>query len=179
MCNSVSIPHYTTLHTTDIIADLDLYRHGLTYLNRDPSSFTPTKLDGPYGGKSLVFHDDQAATLASIRQFSSRDADRYVEYERFLGLARDLVRPLLDHALPLVNEGTLAERIRHSRAAMDVIRTTLQSNSSLLPFYSLLTGNAAHLLDTYFESDLLKSTLATDSVIGANLSPSMTSSSYV
>ena len=44
--------------------------------------------------------------------------------------------------------------------------------SLLLPFYELLVGPAKTILDRYFESDILKTTLATDAIIGAMHSPS-------
>jgi hypothetical protein len=40
-----------------------------------------------------------------------------------------------------------------------------------MPFYELFTGPASHILDRWFESEILKTTLATDAVIGANISP--------
>ena len=45
--------------------------------------------------------------------------------------------------------------------------------------YRVMTEPAANLLDEWFESDVLKGTLATDSVIGANLSPYSAGSAYV
>ncbi len=45
--------------------------------------------------------------------------------------------------------------------------------------YRLMTEPAANMLDEWFESDVLKGTLATDSVIGANLSPYSRGSAYV
>jgi hypothetical protein len=39
--------------------------------------------------------------------------------------------------------------------------------ATLVPFYELLTAPASHILDRWFESDILKATLATDAVIGA------------
>lgn len=40
--------------------------------------------------------------------------------------------------------------------------------AALVPFYELFTAPAAHILDRWFESDVLKATLATDAVIGAS-----------
>ena len=45
--------------------------------------------------------------------------------------------------------------------------------------YRLLTEPTTNLLDEWFESDVLKATLATDSVIGALLSPNSAGSAYV
>jgi len=50
---------------------------------------------------------------------------------------------------------------------------------ALVPFYELFTGPASHILDRWFESDILKTTLATDSIIGANTSPKSIGSAYV
>ena len=42
----------------------------------------------------------------------------------------------------------------------------LNSREVLVPFYELFVGPAQHILDRWFESDILKTTLATDAVIG-------------
>jgi hypothetical protein len=70
-----------------VIADLDLYRHGLKYLPRNPSSFTPTK-DGRY----LMLGADEEMNAKSIAQFDKRDAEAYPKYEAFLHKARQIVQ---------------------------------------------------------------------------------------
>jgi phytoene dehydrogenase-like protein len=49
----------------------------------------------------------------------------------------------------------------------------------LVPFYELLTGPAQHILDRWFESEILKTTLATDAVVGAQVSLTQNGSAYV
>lgn len=49
----------------------------------------------------------------------------------------------------------------------------------LVPFYELFTAPASHILDRWFESEILKTTLATDAVIGALCSPKHAGSAYV
>lgn len=49
----------------------------------------------------------------------------------------------------------------------------------LVPFYELMTAPAAFLLDRWFEHEMLKTTLATDAVIGAMCSPNTAGSAYV
>ena len=51
--------------------------------------------------------------------------------------------------------------------------------SQLPMFYELMTAPAAHILEKWFESEPLKATLATDSVIGARISPYTPGSGYV
>ena len=51
--------------------------------------------------------------------------------------------------------------------------------SDLLEFYELMTSPASKFLDKWFESEPLKATLATDSVIGAMTSPQLAGSGFV
>lgn len=46
-------------------------------------------------------------------------------------------------------------------------------------FYELFTAPATALLNRWFESDVLKTTLATDAVIGSMAAPSDPGSAYV
>ena len=55
----------------------------------------------------------------------------------------------------------------------------LMSEGALLEFYDLMTAPASKLLDKWMESDPLKATLATDSVIGAATTPYAEGSGYV
>ena len=49
----------------------------------------------------------------------------------------------------------------------------------MLEFYELMTSPASKFLDKWFESEPLKATLATDSVIGAMTSPQLPGSGWV
>jgi hypothetical protein len=55
-----------------IIKDLKLPDFGFKYLPRDPSSFTPTRLNSPHKGKYLMLGDDQEMNHKSIAQFSKK-----------------------------------------------------------------------------------------------------------
>lgn len=162
-----------------IITDLQLERHGFEYLPRDPSSFTPSLVDGPLGGRSLLLGADDASTRASIAQFSTRDADAYGRYEDFLAAARDLVQPLLDAAPPDLFAGKQAERRATLRQLLELGRAAARHRKDLVSVYELFTAPASHILDRWFESEILKTTLATDAVIGAMTSPTHTGSAYV
>ncbi|KAK3016625.1 hypothetical protein RJ639_006503 [Escallonia herrerae] len=55
-----------------IISELELPRHGLKLLKRNPSSFTPC-LDGRY----LLLGSDRELNTSEISKFSKRDAEAY------------------------------------------------------------------------------------------------------
>lgn len=161
-----------------IVNDLHLHRHGLRYLLRDPSSFTPSPPAAAAAAPYLLMGSDAASTAASIAQFSARDALAYPLYEAFLHRARLLIQPLLDQPPP-----QLGPSLRHwpsqIRSLARLGGAAWRVRSQLPAMYELFTGPAAQLLDRWFESDVLKTTLATDAVIGANISPSHMGSAYV
>jgi len=165
-----------------IIEDLELEtKYGFEYIPRPFSSFTPTRLDGHHKGKSLIMGQDADATWNSIAQFSERDADAFVEYEQFLDEIREIVEPLLEGAPPnpLGAEMNYRDRWNHFKNSSKLVRVGMKHRSSLVSLYELVTGSATQILDRWFESDVLKTTLACDAVIGAMISPSQSGSAYV
>jgi len=166
-----------------IIKDFELEKYGFEYLTRDPSSFTPTLLDSPFKGKYLLLGSDEKMTHASIAQFSERDADNYFKYDEFLGSVRDIVNVLID--LPPLDVVT-APAVE-KRAALGAVAEIAQilgrskdpMNEVVAPFYEFFMAPASQILDRWFEGDVLKATLATDSVIGAANSPRQPGSAYV
>lgn len=151
--------------------------YGLEFLPRDPSSFTPTHLEGPHGGKSLMLWGDAKKTRESVRQFSELDADALPEYEAFLDRVRDMIEPILDGP-PIDLEGRWREKLDKVRRTGELMRVGYRHREILMPFYELFTGPAAPILDRWFESDVLKATLCTDAVVGG-ANPLEAGSAYV
>lgn len=119
-------------------------------------------------------------TWNSIAQFSRKDADAFVEYEDFLSQVRDIVTPLLDGAPPeLATSQSWRDRRAVGKQVSQLIGAASMHRSALPGFYELLTAPATVLLNKRFESEILKTTLATDAVIGAMCSPSSPGSGYV
>lgn len=162
-----------------IIRELQLEKHGFKYLSRTPSSFTPTRLNSAYEGKYLLLgQSDSQKDLESIAQFSERDAESYLKYEEFLNEVRDLVQPLLDGPPPMWT-GNRYEKQRTFQQVRALLSKARKHRKVLASAYELLTAPATQILDRYFESEILKTTLATDSVIGSMMSPRHAGSAYV
>jgi phytoene dehydrogenase-like protein len=153
-----------------IIRDLDLARHGFAMLPRNPSSYTPLP-----DGRHLLMGPDAALNHREIAKFSTRDAAAFPKYEQMLLQAAEFLEPTLDHTPPdpwsfrpkdLFHLAQLAWRFRRlGRDGAKVI--------------DILTSAARPILERWFESEVLKVTLATDAVIGAAASPSMPGTAYV
>jgi len=162
--------YVNSLLRPEIIRELDLAKHGFEMIPRSPSSFTPFP-----DGRSLLMGPDAALTQREIAKFSTKDAENYPKYEAMLTRVADFLEPLLTQTPPnpwggvrdLMQLGKLAWKFRKLGRAIgaDAI--------------DIMTGAAKPILDRWFESDQLKSTIATDAVIGAFASPSMPGTAYV
>ncbi|HET6305363.1 MAG TPA: NAD(P)/FAD-dependent oxidoreductase [Myxococcota bacterium] len=146
-----------------LVRELDLARHGLRLIPRDPASYTPLP-----DRRGLFLGPDLARSCAEIRRFSPRDAERYPAYEALLdGIAR-AVEPLLDAAPPDLARPTLSD----ARTLASLARRLFSIRRELPAALSLVLSPARRSLERWFESEPLRGTLATDAVIGAWASPS-------
>jgi len=153
-----------------VIRELELERHGLQLLRRDPSSYTPLA-----DGRGLLMGSDPQATHREISRFSPRDAARFPEYEALLDRTARMLEPLLDVPPPDPAHPLLADLwplLRMARAAVGLRR-------DLARVFQLLVGPARSALEGWFESEPLRGTLATDAVIGAWAAPSTPGTGYV
>jgi phytoene dehydrogenase-like protein len=158
------------LFQADIVRDLDLARYGFEVLARQPSSFTPYP-----DGRSLTLGSDAVLNRREIAKFSPRDAEAYPRYEAMLDRVAALVAPTLTMTPPDV----LRPGLRGLFRVLSLGRAFGQLGVASSEAVELLTGSARAILDRWFESTELKSTLATDAVIGAMASPSMAGTGYV
>ena len=168
---TVSVFSYVvSLLRPQIIADLDLARHGLELQPLD-GTFTPLP-----DGRALTRWHDPGRTRASLSRFSRRDADAYPRFGltmHHLGRAvRDLLLtrpPRVGSLLPRELRG-LAQLARHFRRFDD---------RRLHELARLMTASASDYLDRWFETDALKATMAASGIIGTNLGISSPGTAYV
>jgi phytoene dehydrogenase-like protein len=160
-----------SLMPQEIIADLDLARHGYKV-----HPMGPYYLAFPDGGSLLLGSDDPARDRASIKRFSVRDADAYPRWREWLNGVADVLAPLLltvppklgsRHPSDLLGQLRLLWRLRGLDPARigDVTR--------------LLTMSIGDLLDDWFESEQVKAALAVDGVIGTWAGPRAPGTAYV
>jgi len=175
-----------------ILEELELH-NSVHFIPRNPSSFTPVPPDKFGDGVDGLFlgwsgPDGDKKTWGSIAQFSQRDADQYFQYEEFLGKVRAVIQPVLDAIPPSQFAGltgantsmTWKELFFHCRTAVDIGKQFgVLSAAERRQLYELFTAPATHVLNRWFESEVLKATLVTDAVIGSMASPSECGSGYV
>jgi phytoene dehydrogenase-like protein len=162
--------YVSSLFRPEIIRDLDLKRHGLELLPRNPSSFTPFP-----DNRSLLLGPDAELNRREIGKFSARDAEALPRYEETLTRVAAFVEPLLLQTPPDPWSGRVRDLWQLGKLGWRFSRLGRDGIAAV----EILTGAARPILDRWFESEELKATLATDAVIGAMASPSMPGTGYV
>jgi phytoene dehydrogenase-like protein len=165
------LSYVNSLFKPEIINDLNLKNFGFEMLPRNPSSFTPYP-----DGRSLLLGPDQASNIREISKFSKKDAENYPKYEEALNELSQILEPVMTMTPFNPSKISFAEVAEYFKFGMKNRKTLRKQWPELLRF---LAGSATDMLNEWFESDELKSTLATDAVIGANASPSMPGTAYV
>ncbi|KAF4658704.1 Pyridine nucleotide-disulfide oxidoreductase domain-containing protein 2 [Perkinsus olseni] len=168
----------------EIIKDLDLTREwtgGFKYLLRDPGSVTPTPQSHPiYRGRPLLMWGDHKKTIESIAEFSERDAHVFPLYEQLLKEMREVLEPLMQGCPMRPSDAkSIPEFVNHSLRIMKTLKRLTKHSDAIPDLYELFTAPASQILDRWFETDVLKATLATDAVIGSMASPADCGSAYV
>src|SRR5690606_34783681 len=136
----------------EIIRDLKLKQNGLRILPRDPASFTPTP-----EGQSLLLGHDTAANAAEIAKFSTKDAERYGQYNALLERIAAVIEPLLMKSapdpLPLPaawRKLSLAKRMRDTGKLWEAYQGLGELGDDMPEAIELLSGAARPILERWF-----------------------------
>ncbi len=170
-----------SLFLPEIIRQLRLKDYGLHILPRNPSSYTPLP-----DGRSLLMGPDRSATLREIAKFSQRDAEAFPRYEAMLERVADVIEPILSQTapdpLPIPKSQRpigMGKRLRDTARMWDLYRMVGRLGGDLQDAIELMTAAAQPLLKRWFETEVLRATLATDAIIGAFAPPSAPGTAYV
>ncbi|HXV01861.1 MAG TPA: NAD(P)/FAD-dependent oxidoreductase [Caulobacteraceae bacterium] len=153
-----------------IIADMALARHGLKVVLRPLSYFAPAD-ERTY----LILDRDPERSRREVARFSEKDAGRLGDFHAHLDGAVDLLRSLLLKT-PLNPAGGARDLIGALGLAAQVRRLGLDGQERLLDLFGKSAGD---ILDSWFETDLLKGVLGFDAVVGNYASPYTPGSAYV
>ncbi len=162
--------YVVSLLRPEIIRELGLARHGLEILPLD-GTFTPMP-DGDY----LWRVNDHAKTRREIARHSRVDAEAYEEYGKAMVDMGRFVKPILGMAPPdplaLTRQG-LTDLLFLGR------RFKALSDADKYNQVQLMTMSAVDFLDQWFETDVLKATMAASGIIGTFLGVRSPGTAYV
>jgi phytoene dehydrogenase-like protein len=161
--------YVVSLLRPQVISELDLPRHGLEILPLD-GTLTP-RPDGDY----LMRWHDGAETYREIARHSRADADAYGRFGQMLYHLARTVRPMLATTPP----DPTSLKPSHLRRLLDVGRSFARSREHLYDLARLMTMSSADFVSEWFETEVLRATLAASGIIGTFMGPRTPSSAYV
>src|SRR6184192_3111943 len=156
---------------TDVIRDMQLEKHGLKLITPEVSvaSLSPD-------GRALTLYNDIRKSSQGIANFSQKDAAKYPEFQQSLDKMGKVIGKALALAPPNIdnpNRGDLWGMLQTGRA----IRNLGKKN-----MYRLLRWGpmaVADLVAEYFDTELLRATIAARGIFGTFLGPWSAGSSLV
>ena len=154
-----------------VVRELELERFGYHVYPKDPAFFSPFP-DGRY----LLMWSDTQRTCEEISKFSARDAEVYPRYEEYIDRLARFIEPLLLQAPVNLTSRDLADWQKLAGLGLGLIRMPAEE---LVGHLRLLTQSVKDFLDPWFESEQLKTALATDGVIGTKGGPCTPGTAYV
>ena len=162
--------YVVSLLRPEIIRDLDLPRHGLEILPLD-GTFTPMP-----NGDYLWRVNDHARTHRELARHSKLDAEAYDEYARAMVEMARFVKPILNMTPPdpaSLNPRELMKLLFLGRRFHGL------GDDDRYNQLQLMTMSAIDFLDQWFETDVLKATMAASGIIGTFLGVRSPGTAYV
>jgi phytoene dehydrogenase-like protein len=152
-----------------VVADLELKRFGYKAYPLDPAYAAMTP-DGP-----IIFHDDLVKTQESIARFSKKDAEAYGRFEELLFMAADFVRPMMIRTPPAPGSRAPADIAGILKEAGRIAGMSQRDVQQLVRIFTMSVGD---WLDSMFENDYLKGSLASTGVVGVWAGPYSPGTAY-
>jgi phytoene dehydrogenase-like protein len=153
-----------------VILDLNIDQHGLEILPTDPLIFSPQS-----DGSHLTIWHDVSRTAKEIAKYSQADADAYPKFIDMLRVYSQIIAGLNNMPLPDLPD---VER----RDMMSLLKLTKPVRNLGWEYISqlvrVLPMPVSDLLNEWFESDVVKATIAASSVSNISWGPQETGTAY-
>ncbi|MGH2529538.1 MAG: phytoene desaturase family protein [Actinomycetota bacterium] len=163
-----SASYVVSLMPPRIVDELRLKRHGYEVSIITPDYFVPFP-----DGTSLTLWGDVGRDAKSIARFSKKDADAYVEFDRYFERVARLLKDLLFVVPPNLRMRDLPRWVRTA----GTVRSW--TGRDVHEAVRLFTMSAADFLDEWFEDERVKGAFATQAIIGGWCGPMSPGSAYV
>ena len=152
-----------------VVSDLELKRYGYEAHPLDPAYAAMTP-DGP-----IIFHDDVVKTQQSIAKFSRKDAEAYAKFEELLFMAADFVRPMMIRQPPALGSKAPVDIAGILKEAGRIAGMSQRDVQQLVRIFTMSVGD---WLDSIFENDYLKGSIASTGVVGVWAGPYSPGTAY-
>ena len=154
-----------------IVHDMQLVQHGLEMIHPPVRAFAPSP-----DGRALLLYDDAVKSVASIEPFSKKDASKYPEFQKTLARIAGVVGRILAQTPPEIDKPTPGDLWNMAKTAKALRGLGRQDMFRLLRWGPMAV---ADLVGEWFETELLRATIAARGIFGAHLGPWSAGSSAV
>ena len=146
-----------------IVRDMHLERRGVQFVRPDPrlAAIAPD-------GRALLFSTDPRRTADAIRQFSSKDADRYPEFCDTLVRLGEFIGELLEMIPPSIDAPSASELWELVKTGRRFRGLGKRDAFNLLRWGPMAV---ADLVGEWFETDLLQASIAARGIFGTFMGP--------
>ncbi len=155
---------------SDIVADLDLERHGFP-----ASASEPLISLLPDGRQLRLTADSDNDTLTSIGAFSKRDSERWPDFVAFMNQAASFLDAAYRTPMPRLPNVSLSEGLPLARLAMKLRGLGARDMFRVI---RALPMSALELTEEWFESDVVRAAIGSVAVHGATLGPMSAGAGY-
>jgi phytoene dehydrogenase-like protein len=166
-----TLSYLCSLLQPQIIRDLELPRYGYHIYPKDPSFFTAFP-----DGRHIFFYQEMQKTVEQLAKFSPRDAAYYPQYEEELARLAEWVEKLLMETPPNIVRRRFEDLLALGKFGLQGLKL---GDEGLVRMVKVMTQSVRDFLDERFESPEIKTTLATDGVIGTNGGPATPGTAYI
>ena len=147
----------------DIVRDMQLEKHGLRLITPDVAvvSLTPD-------GRALTLYNDAKKSVQEISNFSRKDAAKYPEFQESLRKVAKVIAAALAVAPPNIEKpsrGDLWSMLKTGRSIRNLGKKDMYRLLRWAPMA------VADLVAEYFETELLRATIAAHGIFGTFLGP--------
>lgn len=149
--------------SSQVVADLNLARHGLEMITPDVRVLA-LALDG----KSLCLYNDVGRTVKEIEQFSAHDAGTYPAFVDSFSRIGRVLAPLLSMTPPAINQPSATELWYLGKVGLAFRGLGKKDEYRLLRWGPMAV---ADLVSEWFETELLRATVAARGIHGASAGP--------
>ena len=161
----------TVLHAAgpflaSIARELDLARHGLSWIETEARVFAPSADGG--GGPAFALYGDAARTARDLEKVSAHDARGYLTFHESLGRIGRVLEPLLRMTPPSIDDPSFGEMWELLGVGRKFRALPRRDAFRLLRWGPMAV---ADLVSEFFETELLRAVVAARGIYGAFAGP--------
>ena len=147
----------------DVARDMRVEKFGCELIYPDPRVFAPAP-----DGRAALLYDNHRKTEASIARLSTKDAEKYQQFADALGEACVLLMPLLAMTPPSIDKPSTEDLWSLFKVGRDFRSLGKRRMFNLLRWGPMAV---ADFVAEFFETELLRATIAARGIFGTALGP--------